>query len=115
MESIAHKQLVVSIILALIAFIGLWFAMPSLLRYIKDCLKEKREGAVRTVLNKHGQLTFGELMAYSQMSESALRKTLIDMQNTQELFTWNDLQTGREMWRFKIHPRLVAGRFRRSY
>ena len=98
MESIAHGQLMVAIVVAVIGFTGLWFTMPNLLRYLGDLRKEKRHAKIRDAFVQQPLMQhLGDLMLRTQLSEKQLRKGLRELTATGEVHPATD-QHGLEVW-----------------
>jgi hypothetical protein len=104
MESIAHWQLLVAVVAVILGFTGLWFAMPNLLRYLKDLSKEKRQNAIRDALLRYGSGGVDDFkLWYPHLSQKQIEKAINELLRSGEI-TENRDAHDRLKWHFTVHP-----------
>jgi competence protein ComGC len=109
MESIARETLIWTIIGVAIAAIGVLLVLPNILEYISNCRKQKRQDRVRDVLLRFGIVTTGEFLSYCpQLSEEQRDLALEELQRDGVIIQEREANTGRQRWRYVVHPQSTS-------
>jgi len=101
MENISHSQLVIGVAAVAVAFC---VGMPTLLTYILNQRREKRQNQIRDALLQYGPLLTGDFMfRCPQLSEDQRDKALKEMQRSGEIVPQTEFNN-LVRWHFKQHP-----------